>query len=111
MKFGLKIGNLKVSEAVLENVEFEFDGSYLELKDAATTFLSQIQLQTIPSNGVVNDKIIEKKQEKQTDKSLEEKYNITKDQAEKLGESLNQLGISEEVLLKLAEDFKKGGNR
>lgn len=108
MKFGLKIGNLKIAEAVLESVEFEFEGSYLELKDAAATFLSQIQLPTIPTTETVEEKVIE---EKPSDESLEKKYNITKEQAEKLGESLSQLGINEEVLLKLAQDFKKGGNR
>ena len=108
MKFGLKIGNLKIAEAVLESVEFEFEGSYLELKDAAATFLSQIQLPTIPTTETVEKKVIE---EKPSDESLEKKYNITKEQAEKLGESLSQLGIDEEVLLKLAQDFKKGGNR
>ena len=108
MKFGLKIGNLKIAEAVLESVEFEFEGSYLELKDAAATFLSQIQLPTIPKTETVEKKVIE---EKPSDESLEKKYNITKEQAEKLGESLSQLGIDEEVLLKLAQDFKKGGNR
>lgn len=108
MKFGLKIGSLKVAEAVLESVEFEFEGSYLELKDAAATFLSQIQLPTIPTKEIVEEKVVE---EKQSEETLEKKYNITREQAEKLGESLNQLGIDEETLLKLATDFKKGGNR